>query len=80
MVRTVISLDEDDKQWLDQRAAQAGISMTELIRRAVRRLREEHERAAKLETLLGATRGIGSGEDGLVVQRRLRDEWKRGSA
>jgi hypothetical protein len=77
MVRTVISLDEDDKRWLDRRAVREGISMTELIRRAVKRFRSEETEAQAFDRLLRATSGIGSGEDGLVVERRLRDEWQR---
>ena len=29
MVRTVISLTDEDKEWLDQRAQQIGVPMTE---------------------------------------------------
>jgi hypothetical protein len=77
MVRTVVSLDEDGKRWLDAEAAREGVPMTELIRRAVGQLRRELERAAGFEALLTATAGIGSGEDGLAIQGRLRDEWER---
>jgi hypothetical protein len=77
MVRTIVSLDEDDKRWLDDEAARQGVPMTEVIRRAVKRLRSEGERTVDFERLLAATRGIGTGEDGLAVQRRLRDEWER---
>ena len=77
MIRTVISLDDNDKRWLDRRAAQEGISMTELIRRAVKRLRSEESKSQTFDRLLRSTSGIGSGEDGLAAQRRLRDEWQR---
>jgi len=77
MVRTIVSLDEDDERWLDDEAARQGVPMTEVIRRAVKRLRSEGERTVDFERLLAATRGIGTGEDGLAVQRRLRDEWER---
>lgn len=77
MVRTIVSLDEDDKRWLDDEAARQGVPMTEVIRRAVKRLRSEGERTVDFERLLAATRGIGTGEDGLAVQGRLRDEWER---
>ncbi len=76
MIRTIVSLDEKDKRWLDRKAAREGIPMTELIRRAVKRLRSEETDAAAFDRLLRATSGIGSGEDGLAVQRRLRDEWQ----
>jgi Arc/MetJ-type ribon-helix-helix transcriptional regulator len=76
MIRTVISLDEDDKRWLDRRAAQEGVSMTELIRRAVRLLRgQTAEDYRSLEELLAATSGIWKQGDGLEYQNRLRDEW-----
>ena len=79
MVRTLVSLDEEDKQWLDERASREGVPMTEVVRRAVRRMRCEQMAAEAFAELLGATNGIGSGEDGLVVQKRLRNEWKRRS-
>lgn len=77
MIRTVVSLDAEGKRWLDAEAEREGVPMTELIRRAVRQLRRETERLAAFDAMLERTAGIGSGEDGLVVQRRLRDEWER---
>ena len=75
MIRTVISLDDDDKRWLDRRAEQQGVSMTELIRRAVRLLRgQTAEDYRSLEELLAATSGIWKQGDGLEYQTRLRDE------
>lgn len=75
MVRTVISLDEDDKAWLDERARQEGVPMTELLRRAVRLLRSTPEGEPTTEELLEQTRGLWRGGDGLDHQERLRDEW-----
>ena len=76
MVRTVISLPDDDKRWLDRRAAQEGVPMTELIRRAVRLLRE-HGGAERppFEELLERTRGTWKHGDGLRYQRKTRREW-----
>jgi hypothetical protein len=54
--------------------------MTEMIRRAVRRIRSEESQAAALDELLRKTSGIRAGDDGLEVQKRLRDEWDRCSA
>jgi len=76
MIRTVISLDEDDKRWLDRRAEHEGVPMTELIRRAVRLLRgQTAEEYSSLEELLRATSGSWKHGDGLEHQKRLRDEW-----
>jgi len=75
MIRTVVSLPEADKHWLDEEAAREGVSMTAVIRRAVSRLREEETRAKAFRDLLCATAGIGNGEDGVAAQKKLRGEW-----
>jgi hypothetical protein len=79
MTRTVISFSEDDKHWLDETAARQGISMAEVVRRAVKHLRSEEEAALRFKDLLEQTSGIGNGVDGLITQKRLRDEWERRS-
>lgn len=78
MIRTLISLDEEDKQWLDRKAKEEGLTMTELVRIAVRRYREQCERGAAeptLEQLLRQTSGLWQGGDGLAAQIRAREEW-----
>lgn len=78
MIRTLISLDEEDKQWLDLRAKEEGKTMTELVRMAVRLYRQQHEsREPSLEQLLQQTSGLWKGGDGLEHQLALRDEWDR---
>lgn len=76
MTRTVIALDDDDKQWLDRRADEEGVPMTELVRRAVRLLRSQTpiEHRTKDE-ILRATSGIWKQGDGLRYQEKLRAEW-----
>lgn len=78
MVRTVISLDEADKRWLDREAEQQHVSMTEVVRQAVQALRasrEEHR--TEFDTLLADTAGIWREGDGLRWQEQQRDEWSR---
>ena len=76
MVRTVISLNEDDKDWLDRRAKEEGTTMTELVRRAVFLLRGQIRKTEPpLETLIEETKGIWKEGDGLSYQERLRGEW-----
>jgi hypothetical protein len=78
MIRTVISLDEESKAWLDQQARQEHVSTAELIRTAVRKYRDEKKREAlPLSDLLKQTSGIWKGGDGLAYQRRLRKEWQK---
>ena len=79
MERLIVSLDLEEKRWLSRRSREEGVSMAELIRRGVRRLREEEAASAPeppFEELLEATAGIWPGGDGLQYQRRLRSEWR----
>jgi hypothetical protein len=81
MIRTLISLDEEDKTWLDRRAKEEGLTMTELVRTAVRRYREQcetSEAAESLEQLLARTAGAWRNGDGLAWQQSVRDEWEEG--
>ncbi len=76
MIRTVISISEDDKKWLEERAAEEGIPMTEVVRRALHLMQEvEKRQKPPVETLLARTKGLWKKGDGLDYQRRLRDEW-----
>ena len=78
MIRTVISLDEESKKWLDQQAREENISAAELIRTALRKYRDEKKREAlPLKDLLKQTSGIWKQGDGLTYQRRLRKEWQK---
>ncbi|MGH7338000.1 MAG: ribbon-helix-helix domain-containing protein [Myxococcota bacterium] len=76
MTRTVISLEDADKEWLDRRANEEGVPMTELVRRAVRLLKEQTpvDERSRVD-LLAATRGIWKQGEGLAYQERLRADW-----
>ncbi len=83
--RTLISLDQDDKAWLDEQAAARAQPMTRMVQEAVAeyRVRQESRGGEPLATLLERTAGLfarrrGTVEDGLVVQQRLRGEWDAG--
>lgn len=76
MKRTLISLEDQDKAWLDEAAAREGAAATELVRRAVKLLRERQGLEQQpLSELLRRTRGLWRGEDGLDYQVKLRNEW-----
>jgi len=76
MVRTVVSLEEKDKRWLDERAETEGVPMTEIVRRAVRLLREQSRRQRPgLDDLLRKTAGIWKLGDGLKYQEKMRRGW-----
>jgi hypothetical protein len=78
MIRTLISLEDEDKKWLDRRAKEEGSTMTELVRVAVRQYREQcdtSQGAESLEQLLRRTAGIWREGEGLAYQQAVRDEW-----
>ena len=74
MTRILVSLDERDKCWLERRSRENGVSMAEVVRKALRKLQQAEEQS--LEQLLEDTRGVWQGEDGLKYQQEIRDEWK----
>lgn len=77
MPRTIISLRDDDKRWLDREARARHVSMTSLVSEAVSlyRAREESARRPDLDTALKESCGVWRQGDGLAWQERLRDEW-----
>ena len=78
MIRTVISLDDSDKRWLDQQAALQHVSMTEVVRQAVQTLRSLRQQSDDdFHALLAGTAGVWNHGDGLDWQLNARDEWAR---
>lgn len=75
MTKTVISLDQDIKQWLDNKALQEGVPMTELVRRAVKLLKEQE--ISSFELILQQSKGSWTEGDGLEYQKKLRSDWPR---
>lgn len=71
MIRTQISLTDEDKSWIERRAKEEGVSIAEIVRRAIRHFRSQ----PPTRELLARTAGIRTGEDGIARQRRLRGEW-----
>jgi hypothetical protein len=76
MIRTVISLTEDDKAWLDRRAREEGVTMTEVVRRSVGFYRSVCDPGdIDFLSLLRGTAGTWKNGDALEYQRRMRREW-----
>ncbi|MFZ5593153.1 MAG: ribbon-helix-helix protein, CopG family [Pseudomonadota bacterium] len=76
MPRTIISLEPEDKAWLDKVAKERHVPMTQVVREAIRRMREESQRESPgLDVILRETSGIWRAGDGLDYQRAMRAEW-----
>jgi hypothetical protein len=76
MVRTVVSFDEHDKKWLDRKAREEGVTMTTLVRQAVRNLRMKGVSARvsepAFEEILRMTKGTWRKGDAAAWVRRMR--------
>lgn len=77
LVRTVISLNKDDKKWLDKKASKDHIPMTEMVRRAIAHYRhcEDVNNLSANKSILQETSGIWTKGDGLSYQEKIRSEW-----
>ncbi len=73
--RTIITVSEEDKLWLENYSRSYGISMAEAIRRGITRLKVE-EGQSTYERIVRHTRGIWQKEEGLEYQKKLRNEWR----
>ena len=73
-----ITIDADDKAWLDREAKREGVPMTRLVQRAIAHLRKQAAAdPTGFDRLLQQTSGIMKLGDGLKYQRRARAEWDR---
>jgi predicted transcriptional regulator len=75
VVRTVISLQDDEKRWLDRQAERAGTTMTEVVRQAIRSYRASGAKAASAPTyadILKGAKGSWSQGDAVAWVRKLR--------
>ena len=73
--RTIITVSDEDKLWLDNYSRTFGISMAEAIRRGIERLKVE-EGKFTYESIVRYTRGIWQKGNGLEYQKNLRNEWR----
>ena len=76
MIRTLISLEERDKRWLDSYSRRRHQSIAETVRMALQAYREVGDPNEKTE-LLSATAGLwkNRGIDGQEYIDGLRNEW-----
>jgi Arc/MetJ-type ribon-helix-helix transcriptional regulator len=73
--RTIITLPDEDRAWLEEYSKAHGISMAEGVRTALRLLRENKQKDT-YRALVERTQGTWVQGDGLDYQRRLRADWE----
>jgi hypothetical protein len=78
MTRLLVSLNEQDRGWLERKARQTGASMAEVVRQSIQRMKKAEQKS--FDELLRATSGVWRGGDGLRYQRKIRREWDERSS
>ena len=74
--RIIITIPEEDKRWLEAYGKAHGISVSEAIRQAVRKVRQSED-VNTYRSIVAKTKGLWKRGDGLKYQRALRAEWER---
>ncbi|MBT8365486.1 MAG: hypothetical protein KJP23_12340 [Deltaproteobacteria bacterium] len=72
--RTIITISEEDKRWLESYSSLHKVSVAEAIRQGIRKLKEA-ELFENYQTLVQSTKGLWKRGDGLTYQKKIRDEW-----
>lgn len=72
--RTIITISEEDKRWLESYSSLRKVSVAEAIRQGIRKLKEA-ELFENYQTLVKNSEGLWNEGDGLIYQNKLRDEW-----
>ena len=72
--RTIITLSEEDKRWLESYSSLNRVSVAEAIRQGIRKLKEA-ELFENYQTLVQRTNGAWKKGDGLNFQKKIRAEW-----
>jgi hypothetical protein len=73
-IRTIITLSEEDKRWLESYSNAHQVSLAEAIRQGIRRLKDA-ELKETYRVLVKSTKGLWKKGDGLKYQRKIRSEW-----
>ena len=72
--RTIITISEEDKRWLESYSSLNRVSVAEAIRQGIRKLKEA-ELFDNYQTLVQRTKGLWKKGDGLNFQKKIRAEW-----
>jgi len=73
--RTIITLPEEDKVWLESYSKAHKVSVAEAIRRGIKQLKNAMAEST-YGTLVQNTRGVWEKGDGLAFQKEIRSEWE----
>lgn len=72
--RTIITISEEDKMWLESYSSLHRVSVAEAIRQGIRKLKQA-ELFENYQSLVKNTKGLWKKGDGLAYQKKIRTEW-----
>ncbi len=72
--RTIITISEEDKMWLESYSSLHRVSVAEAIRQGIRKLKDA-ELFENYQALVQNTKGLWKKGDGLDYQKEIRSEW-----
>ena len=73
-IRTIITISEDDKKWLESYSSLHHLSVAEAIRRGIKKLIDA-EFLENYQTLVRNSKGLWNKGEGLAYQKQIRSEW-----
>ena len=73
--RTIVTVSDEEKLWLENYSRTLGISMAEAIRRGIARLKVQ-EGKSTYQRIVKDSKGIWRKGNGLEYQKKLRSEWR----
>ncbi len=75
-IRTIITISDEDKLWLESYSKAHNVSVAEAVRRGIFLLRKTRGKTT-YKTLIKETMGTWEKGDGLKYQEKIREEWQR---
>ncbi len=75
MTRTLISLDDFDKKWLDRYSQTKGQSTSETIRVAIKEFQVKARQSQRQEALKQTAGILKNSEDSVSFVKNIRQEW-----
>ena len=75
MVRTIVTIEESDKRWLDKYSGRHSQSTAETIRLAIKEFQKKSQEGGYKKTLKDTAGLLGGKDDSVQFVRKLRKEW-----
>ena len=75
MVRTIITIEETDKRWLDRYSGQKGQSTAETIRLAIKAFQKGTREKGYRDTLKNTAGLLNGKDDSVRFVQKIREEW-----